>query len=96
MTEIPYTVRRSTRAPADPASPSTRPVGYRWCCRDGRRSARAAAAVRELGPWISRRVVELRRAQATVAARGDTLPFLGQTLQVRSRAWTQPRLASRR
>jgi predicted metal-dependent hydrolase len=44
----------------------------------------AAAAVRELEPWIRRRLEELERAQATVAARGDTVPYLGQLLTVRS------------
>jgi predicted metal-dependent hydrolase len=40
----------------------------------------AAAAVRELRPWIERRVAEIEGARAAVAARGDTVPYLGQTL----------------
>jgi predicted metal-dependent hydrolase len=40
----------------------------------------AAAAVRELAPWIERRVAELRRTADAVAARGATLPYLGETL----------------
>jgi predicted metal-dependent hydrolase len=40
----------------------------------------AAAAIRELAPWIERRVAELEGARATVAARGDTVPYLGRTL----------------
>ncbi len=40
----------------------------------------AAAAIRELRPWIERRVAELEDARAAVAARGDTVPYLGQTL----------------
>jgi len=40
----------------------------------------AAAAIRELQPWIERRVAELGRARAAVAARGDTVPYLGRTL----------------
>ena len=40
----------------------------------------AAAAIRELRPWIERRVAELAGARATVAARGDTVPYLGRTL----------------
>jgi hypothetical protein len=40
----------------------------------------AAAAIRELRPWIERRVAELAGAQAAVAARGDTVPYLGRTL----------------
>ena len=40
----------------------------------------AAAAIRELRPWIERRVAELAGARAAVAARGDTVPYLGRTL----------------
>ncbi|HTP21893.1 MAG TPA: SprT family zinc-dependent metalloprotease [Solirubrobacteraceae bacterium] len=40
----------------------------------------AAAAIRELRPWIERRVAELEGARAALAARGDTVPYLGQTL----------------
>ena len=38
--------------------------------------------MRELGPWIRRRVGELQRAQETVAARGDTLPYLDERLTI--------------
>ena len=44
----------------------------------------AAAAVRELAPWIERRIRELERAQAAVAARGDMVPYLGELLSVRT------------
>ncbi len=40
----------------------------------------AAAAIRELRPWIERRMAELAGARAAVAARGDTVPYLGRTL----------------
>jgi predicted metal-dependent hydrolase len=40
----------------------------------------AAAAVRELRPWIERRVAELRRTDAVLAARGATVPYLDGTL----------------
>jgi predicted metal-dependent hydrolase len=42
----------------------------------------AAAAIREFRPWIERRLVELQGARAAVAARGDTVPYLGQTLSL--------------
>jgi len=42
----------------------------------------AAAAIRELRPWIERRVAELEGARAVVQARGDTVPYLGQTLSL--------------
>jgi predicted metal-dependent hydrolase len=40
----------------------------------------AAAAVRELRPWIERRVAEATRVRALVAARGATVPYLGKEL----------------
>ncbi|MGH2842037.1 MAG: M48 family metallopeptidase [Solirubrobacteraceae bacterium] len=40
----------------------------------------AAAAVRELAPWIERRLAEVQRQRSMLAARGDTLPYLGTTL----------------
>ena len=43
----------------------------------------AAVAIRELRPWIERRVGELERARATVAARGDRVPYLDELLEVR-------------
>jgi len=42
----------------------------------------AAAAVAELRPWIERRVRDLARAQALVAARGEAVPYLGHMLQL--------------
>ena len=38
----------------------------------------AAAAVRELRPWIERRLGEAHEALARVAARAGTLPYLGR------------------
>lgn len=46
------------------------------------RAVEAATAVRELRPWIERRVGELARAQAAVAARGSTVPYLGEVLRL--------------
>jgi predicted metal-dependent hydrolase len=40
----------------------------------------AAAAIRELRPWIERRMAEVAGARAAVAARGDTVPYLGRSL----------------
>jgi len=79
--QIDYRVRRSDRA---------RRVRVRVDAAHGievvlpRRAAEreAAAAVRELRPWIERRVAELERTQALVAARGATVPYLGATLQL--------------
>ena len=40
----------------------------------------AAAAVRELRPWIERRLGEAHEALARVAARAGTLPYLDESL----------------
>jgi predicted metal-dependent hydrolase len=42
----------------------------------------AAAAIVELRPWIERRLAEAREAMALVAGRGDTLPYLDETLEL--------------
>lgn len=80
-TDIPYRVRRSDRA---------RRVRVRVDGVRGvevvlpRRAAEreAAAAVRELRPWIERKVAELRRTRALVTARGLTVPYLDETLEL--------------
>lgn len=77
--DIPYRVRRSDRA---------RRVRVRVDEQHGvevvlpRRTAEreAAAAIRQLRPWIERRIAELERTRAAVAARGATVPYLGETL----------------
>jgi predicted metal-dependent hydrolase len=42
----------------------------------------AATAISELRPWIERRILEAERARASVAARGQTIPYLGRVLQL--------------
>jgi predicted metal-dependent hydrolase len=78
-----YSVRRSDRA---------RRVRVRVDPRDGavevvlpRRAAagEAASAVAELGGWIARRRAEVAVAQARVAARSGTVPYLGVDLELR-------------
>jgi predicted metal-dependent hydrolase len=79
---FPYTVRRSDRA---------RRVRVRVDPRDGAvevvlprraREREAAVAVVQLRGWIERRRAEAASAQARVAARGGTVPYLGATLQL--------------
>lgn len=43
----------------------------------------ADEAVVELAPWIARRRAEVEAVRARVAARGDTLPYLDETLVLR-------------
>src|SRR5436305_12047677 len=81
MAEIAYSVRRSQRArrvrvTVDPARGVEVVLPRRAAERE------AAAAIRELRPWIERRVQELERARAAVAARGGTVPYLGEALRV--------------
>ena len=79
--EIPYTVRRSARA---------RRVRVNVHAHSGvevvlpaRAPAReAAAAITELRPWIERRLAEARETMAVLARRGDTLPYLDETLEL--------------
>ncbi len=79
MANIEYTVRRSSRArrvrvnvrahtEVEVVLPSRAP------------ERAAAAAVRELTPWIERRLSEGRRALAHVAERAGTVPYLGVPL----------------
>jgi predicted metal-dependent hydrolase len=42
----------------------------------------AEEAVIELRPWIDRRLAEVGRQRAAVLARGDTVPYLGESLTV--------------
>lgn len=74
-----YRVRRSDRARR--VRVRVDPVAGIEVVLPRRASERAAAAaVRELRPWIERRVAELERTRAVVAARGATVPYLGETL----------------
>src|SRR5437764_12722275 len=81
LMEIEYSVRRSQRArrvrvTVDPARGVEVVLPRRAAERE------AAAAISELRPWIERRVAELDRAQAAVAARGNTVPYLGESLRL--------------
>ena len=77
--QIPYHVRRSTRARRVRVTVDlTRGVEVVLPRRAPEREA--AIAISELRPWIERRVRELDQARATLAARGDAVPYLGQML----------------
>jgi predicted metal-dependent hydrolase len=78
--EIVYMVRRSERArrvrvTVDPARGVEVVLPRRAPERE------AAAAISELRPWIERRMQELGLARAAVAARGETVPYLGSLLR---------------
>ncbi|MGA9283926.1 MAG: SprT family zinc-dependent metalloprotease [Solirubrobacteraceae bacterium] len=79
MSEIEYTVRRSKRARR--VRVNVRAHTDVEVVLPAHASERAAAAaVRELAPWIERRLSEGRLALAQVAAREGTVPYLGSSL----------------
>jgi predicted metal-dependent hydrolase len=80
--EIDYRVRRSERARRVRVTVDSDGVEVVLPRRAAEREA--AAAIRELEPWIRRRLSEVARARQAVAARGDTVPYLGELLRVRS------------
>lgn len=82
MPEIDYRVRRSERARRVRVTVDQRGVEVVLPRRAPEREA--AAAIRELEPWIRRRVREVARAQEAVAARGNSVPYLGELLSVRT------------
>jgi predicted metal-dependent hydrolase len=79
--KIAYNVRRSERARRVRVTvDAARGVEVVLPRRAAEREA--AAAVTELRPWIERRVQELNRVREMVAARGDTVPYLGTALEL--------------
>ncbi|HEV2998050.1 MAG TPA: SprT family zinc-dependent metalloprotease [Solirubrobacteraceae bacterium] len=79
--EIPYTIRRSSRARR--VRVNVRGDGEVEVVLPVRASERAAGmAVVELAPWIDRRRARAREALAAVARRGDTVPYLGRSLEL--------------
>ena len=83
--EIAYNVRRSERARRVRVTVDfSRGVEVVLPRRAAEREA--AAAISELRPWIERRVAELERARAAVAARGDSVPYLGSSLRLVTQA----------
>jgi predicted metal-dependent hydrolase len=76
---IPYTIRRSRRARR--VSVSVDPhAGVEVVLPDRARDRDAAAAVRELRPWIERRLRALARARAELGLREGFVPYLGASL----------------
>jgi len=79
--DLAYAVRRSTRARR--VRVTVDPTGGVEVVLPRRVSERAAAeAVVELRPWIDRRLAEVAGVRECVAARGGTVPYLGETLRL--------------
>ncbi len=79
--EIPYTVRRSTRARRVRVNVHAH-AGVEVVLPARAPERAAASAVSELRPWIEARLAEARLAMASVAERAGTLPYLGETLRL--------------
>jgi len=80
--EIDYRVRRSDRARRIRVNVDADGVEVVLPRRAAAREA--ASAVRELEPWIRRRLSEVSHAQQAIAARGDAVPYLGELLHIRA------------
>jgi predicted metal-dependent hydrolase len=81
MCEIPYTVRRSTRARRVRVNVHAH-TGVEVVLPARAPERAAAAAVSELRPWIERRLGEAQEVLARIAARGGAVPYLGTALQL--------------
>jgi predicted metal-dependent hydrolase len=79
---LPFTVRRSSRARS--VRVRVEPSGEVSVTLPARaREREAAAAVRELRPWIERRLADVDAARAAIARAPGTLPYLGGALTLR-------------
>jgi predicted metal-dependent hydrolase len=79
VAEIPYTIRRSTRARRVRVNVHAH-TGVEVVLPARAPERAAASAVSELRPWIERRLDEARELRAHIAARGGTVPYLDSSL----------------
>jgi predicted metal-dependent hydrolase len=79
--EIPYTVRRSSRARRVRVNVDAH-TGVEVVLPARAPERAAAAAVSELRPWIERRLREGRAVRAALALRAGTVPYLGAALEL--------------
>jgi predicted metal-dependent hydrolase len=82
-TDLSYRIRRSDRARSVRVSVDAAGGIEVVLPRRSPQSA-ADAAIRQLRPWIDRRLAECGAVQAAVAARGDRIPYLGTELALRA------------
>ncbi len=80
-TDIPYTIRRSTRARRVRVNVHAH-AGVEVVLPARAPERAAAAAVVELRPWIERRLSEAQGVLTQIAERGATVPYLGLTLEL--------------
>jgi predicted metal-dependent hydrolase len=86
--EIPYTIRRSTRARRVRVNVHAH-TGVEVVLPARAPERAAAAAVSELRPWIEGRLEEARRVLARIAARAGTVPYLDEALELVPQAGRQ-------
>jgi predicted metal-dependent hydrolase len=79
--ELAYTVRRSARASRVRVSVDPQ-TGIEVVLPQRAPARAAASAIAELRPWIERRLAEAEVVRSHVAARGDTVPYLGASLRL--------------
>jgi predicted metal-dependent hydrolase len=79
--EIPYTIRRSSRARRVRVNVHAH-SGVEVVLPARAPERAAAAAVSELRPWIEGRLEEARRVLARIAARAGTVPYLDEALEL--------------
>jgi predicted metal-dependent hydrolase len=84
--DIPYTVRRSTRARRVRVNvhthADTREAVVEVVLPTRAHERVAAAAMQELRPWIERRLAQARDTLSHLAAREGTVPYLGSPLEL--------------
>jgi predicted metal-dependent hydrolase len=81
MTDIPYIVRRSSRARRVRVNVHAH-TGVEVVLPTRAPERAAAAAVSELRPWIERRLSDAKEVLERVAERAGTLPYLGSSLEL--------------
>jgi predicted metal-dependent hydrolase len=85
VTDIPYTVRRSARSRRVRVNVHAH-TGVEVVLPTSAPERAAAAAVREMRPWIERRLSDVEEvlalAERSVAARGGTVPYLDTSLEL--------------
>jgi len=88
MTDIAYTVRRSARAQRVRVNVHAH-TGVEVVLPSRAPDRAAATAIRELRPWIERRLAEAQDVLTQIAERRGTVPYLGSALRLVPQAGRQ-------
>lgn len=80
--EIPYRIRRSARARRVRVSVDAQ-SGVEVVLPERARTGEAERAMRELGPWVRRRLRALHAARAELGLEPGTVPHLGERLRLK-------------